>query len=84
LEANIVIRLLCYFVERDQNSLDIFSDSRAKEALETGSAMSVVVAEDRSMCVQPHQLVRTAWVDIDLCLRLRVDHIVESQFDVIG
>ena len=29
--------------------------------------MSVVVAEDRSMCVQPHQLVRTAWVDIDLC-----------------
>jgi hypothetical protein len=30
-------------------------------------AMSVIVAEDRSMCVQPHQLVRTAWVDIDLC-----------------
>lgn len=29
--------------------------------------MSVVVAEDRSMCVQPHQLIRTAWVDIDLC-----------------
>jgi hypothetical protein len=29
--------------------------------------MSVVVAEDRSMCVQPHQLVRTTWVDIDLC-----------------
>ena len=29
--------------------------------------MSVMVAEDRSMCVQPHQVVRTAWVDIDLC-----------------
>jgi hypothetical protein len=29
--------------------------------------MSVTVAEDRSMCVQPHQLVRTAWIDIDLC-----------------
>jgi hypothetical protein len=25
-----------------------------------------VVAEDRSMCVQPNQVVRTAWVDIDL------------------
>jgi hypothetical protein len=29
--------------------------------------MTVVVAEDRSMCVQPNQVVRTAWVDIDLC-----------------
>jgi hypothetical protein len=29
--------------------------------------MSVLVAEDRSMCVQPHQVVQTAWVDIDLC-----------------
>lgn len=29
--------------------------------------MTVMVAEDRSMCVQPHQVVRTAWVDIDLC-----------------
>jgi hypothetical protein len=29
--------------------------------------MTVRVAEDRSMCVQPHQVVRTAWVDIDLC-----------------
>ena len=28
--------------------------------------MSVMVAEDRSMCVQPDQLVRTAWIDIDL------------------
>jgi hypothetical protein len=35
--------------------------------LERIEAMSVVVAEDRSMCVQRHQLVRTAWVDIDLC-----------------
>jgi hypothetical protein len=30
-------------------------------------AMTVLVAEDRSMCVQPDQVVRTAWVDIDLC-----------------
>jgi hypothetical protein len=29
--------------------------------------MSVTVSEDRSMCVQPHQVVRTAWIDIDLC-----------------
>jgi hypothetical protein len=29
--------------------------------------MTVMVAEDRSMCIQPHQVVRTAWVDIDLC-----------------
>ena len=29
--------------------------------------MTVMVAEDRSMCVQPYQVVRTAWVDIDLC-----------------
>jgi hypothetical protein len=29
--------------------------------------MTVMVSEDRSMCVQPHQVVRTAWVDIDLC-----------------
>lgn len=29
--------------------------------------MTVMVAEDRSMCVQPHQVVRTAWIDIDLC-----------------
>jgi hypothetical protein len=29
--------------------------------------MTVVVAEDCSMCVQPNQVVRTAWVDIDLC-----------------
>jgi hypothetical protein len=29
--------------------------------------MSVMVAEDRSMCVQPYQVVQTAWVDIDLC-----------------
>jgi hypothetical protein len=29
--------------------------------------MTVTVPEDRSMCVQPHQVVRTAWVDIDLC-----------------
>jgi hypothetical protein len=84
LEANIAIQLLCYFVERDQDSLDIFSDSRAKEALETGSGDERSSCRRRSMCVQPHQLVRTAWVDIDLCLRLRVDHIVESQFDVIG
>jgi len=27
----------------------------------------MMVPEDRSMCVQPHQVVRTAWVDIDLC-----------------
>ena len=26
-----------------------------------------MVAEDRPMCVQPNQVVRTAWVDIDLC-----------------
>jgi hypothetical protein len=30
-------------------------------------SMTVMVPEDRSMCVQPHQVVRTAWVDIDLC-----------------
>ena len=29
--------------------------------------MTVMVAEDRSMCVQPDQTVRTAWIDIDLC-----------------
>ena len=29
--------------------------------------MTVMVPEDRSMCVQPNQVVRTAWVDIDLC-----------------
>jgi hypothetical protein len=29
--------------------------------------MTVLVAEDRSMCVQPYQTVQTAWVDIDLC-----------------
>src|ERR1700744_1104047 len=29
--------------------------------------MTVVVAEDRSMCIQPYQVVRTGWVDIDLC-----------------
>jgi hypothetical protein len=29
--------------------------------------MTVMVAEERSMCVQPGQIVRTAWVDIDLC-----------------
>ena len=29
--------------------------------------MTVMVPEDRSMCVQPHQIVRTAWVDINLC-----------------
>ena len=29
--------------------------------------MTVMVAEDRSMCVHPNQVVRTAWVDIDLC-----------------
>lgn len=29
--------------------------------------MTVMVAEDRSMCIQPCQMVRTGWVDIDLC-----------------
>jgi hypothetical protein len=29
--------------------------------------MTVVVAEDRSMCVQSDQVVRTAWVDTDPC-----------------
>jgi hypothetical protein len=29
--------------------------------------MTLLVAEDRSMCVQPFQVVQTAWVDIDLC-----------------
>ena len=29
--------------------------------------MTVLVAEDRSMCVQADQTVRTAWIDIDLC-----------------
>ena len=29
--------------------------------------MTVVVAEDRSMCLQPNQVVRTAWVDTDPC-----------------
>jgi hypothetical protein len=33
----------------------------------SGAAMTVLVAEDRSMCVQPHQVVHTAWVDIDQC-----------------
>jgi hypothetical protein len=32
--------------------------------------MIVTVAEDRSMCQHPNQMVRTAWIDIDLC-RLR-------------
>jgi hypothetical protein len=46
--------------------------------------MSVTVAEDRSMCVQPHQVVRTAWIDIDLCklgFRLRMSpEAVEKKF----
>ena len=29
--------------------------------------MTVMVAEDCSMCVQPSQVVRTAWADIDVC-----------------
>jgi hypothetical protein len=29
--------------------------------------MTVVVAEDRSMCMQPNQVVWTAWMDTDLC-----------------
>ena len=29
--------------------------------------MTVLVPEDRSMCVQPYQVVQTAWLDIDLC-----------------
>ena len=29
--------------------------------------MTVVVAEDRSMCMQPNQVLRMAWVDTDLC-----------------
>lgn len=29
--------------------------------------MSVWTAEDRSLSVQPSQIVRTAWIDIDLC-----------------
>ena len=29
--------------------------------------MTVIVAVDRSMCVQPYQVVRTGWIDIDLC-----------------
>ena len=29
--------------------------------------MTVLVAEDRSMCVQPSQVVQTAGADIDLC-----------------
>ena len=29
--------------------------------------MTVVVGKDRSMCVQPNQVVRTVWVDTDLC-----------------
>ena len=29
--------------------------------------MSVRVLQDRSMCVRPDQLVRTAWVDVDCC-----------------
>jgi putative transcriptional regulator len=28
-------------------------------------SMTVMVPQDRSMCVQPHQVVRAAWVDID-------------------
>jgi hypothetical protein len=56
-------------VERDQDPRDIFADPRGQPEGHSKrvEAMSVVVAEDRSMCVQPHQLVRTAWVDIDLC-----------------
>ena len=46
--------------------------------------MSVTVAEDRSMCVQPHQVVRTAWIDIDSCklgFRLRMSpEAVEKKF----
>lgn len=34
---------------------------------ERDRGMSVLVAEDRSMCVRPDQTVRTGWVDIDLC-----------------
>ena len=34
--------------------------------------MTVMVAEDRSMCVQPDQIVRTAWIDVDLCVLVPV------------
>ena len=30
--------------------------------------MSVRVAEDRSLCVQPKEVVKTAWINIDLCV----------------
>ncbi len=29
--------------------------------------MTVIVAEDRSLCVRQDQFVKTAWVDIDKC-----------------
>lgn len=29
--------------------------------------MSVIIREDRSMCVQPNQSVKVDWVDIDVC-----------------
>ena len=29
--------------------------------------MSVAVFEDRSMCIQPDQLVRSGWIDINCC-----------------
>jgi hypothetical protein len=63
------LQLFCYFMERDHNRHDIFAAGgrrRVRREMRI-NAMSVIVAEDRTMCVQPHQLVRTAWVDIDLC-----------------
>ena len=30
--------------------------------------MSVIVREDRSMCVQPHQSVEVRWVHVDRCV----------------
>ena len=68
------IQLLPYFVERGYIPRDIWSAFSVRKALCAKSrlskgypTMTVMVAEDRSMCVQPNQVVRTAWVDIDLC-----------------
>lgn len=42
-------------------------DTASARFYRLGDTMTVRVAEDRSMCVQPSQVVQTAWVDIDLC-----------------
>ena len=56
------------YVSHDIRSASFTEETRPTRRISAGAeTMTVMVSEDRSMCVQPHQVVRTAWVDIDLC-----------------